>query len=72
MTLSKLQEGLLREAREKLKGEPWFRGVCIDEFPTDEAIRRDREAALSDVIMTTQWHDAPDMVSIASGEDDNE
>ena len=48
------------KVRECLQSEPWFRGVCINDFPTDLEIERDGfKSAVETVIMNTQYWDMP-------------
>lgn len=41
MKLTGLQQQVYNLALFKLQLEPWFRGVCMNYFPTDEDIERD-------------------------------
>lgn len=58
MHLTESQHHLYREVRARIQDRPWFRGVCLDDFPTDLEIERDREAAINCVIDTTAMWDA--------------
>lgn len=57
--MTELQEQVKERARLLLQDEPWFRGVCLDNFPTDEDIRRDGvdEHAQQVALETAMWDD---------------
>lgn len=39
--MTTLQKKVVETAKEKLRNEPWFRGVCLDSLPNDHGIQRD-------------------------------
>lgn len=65
--LTELQETVANTAKARLYKEPWFRGVCIDEMPSDEEIKADFEGAVTTVMLDTAYHDAD--VDFLNGDD---
>ncbi len=59
MELTELQQKVFDAARAELKGEPWFQGICMDDFPEDEEILEDFDSAVSAVIIETMFWDGP-------------
>ena len=59
MTLTPLQEQVKARALELVKNEPWFKGLCMDNFPEDHEITRDgiEEHAQQIVCDTAFWDD---------------
>ena len=60
--MTELQKMVVEKAREELKDEPWFTGVCIDLLKemSDEDIRRDGvEKAAEALVLDTMYWDAP-------------
>lgn len=54
------QNSVIEEARKRLKQYHWYRGVCLDDIPTDASILREGfEKAVQDVVLTTSFWDAP-------------
>ena len=52
------QFAVYNEAKRRLKEEPWFHGVCMDEFPLDSACRDHFEDAIESVVAATMFWDA--------------
>lgn len=60
MSLTTKQKKVYDKALSMLKHEKWYRGVCMDNFPTDKDIERDgTESCASDVFMETAYWDGP-------------
>lgn len=57
--LSDLQKKVFEEAKKRLIDKDWYSGVCLDNFPTDKAIKRSFEDAVCNVMMETAYWDAP-------------
>ena len=57
--LSKRQNEVFEAAKALLEKEPWYRGVCIDNFPSDEICETDFDRAVSMVYVETAYHDDP-------------
>jgi len=64
MELTKLQQKVFDEVEKNLKQYSWFSGVCIDNFPTDERIKKDFEECVDDVMMETAYWDAPNFMNL--------
>lgn len=62
--LTELQEKVTTAAKERLKNYKWFRGVCIDELPSDKQISEDFDGAVTDVTMSTAMWDANDFFDL--------
>lgn len=59
--LTELQKQVFERAREQLKQKDWFRGVCMDDFPSDFDIQRDGvETSATHVMLATAYWDCPD------------
>jgi len=58
--LTQLQQQVAAAVEEWGKDKPWFRGVCIEHFPTDKEIEEDLQGSIHAVCMSTAWWDAPD------------
>lgn len=63
-TLTPLQETVFEAAKAKLESEPWFQGVCIDDFPTDDDIRENFQWSVIQVEMQTAYWDAPNFMGM--------
>jgi len=59
MPKTELQQKVLLEVEARLKDKPWFKGVCTDKLPTDEAIKEDFLRAVQSVQMETEYWDKP-------------
>jgi uncharacterized protein YlaI len=55
--LTDLQQQVFDSAKKRLENKPWYRGVCMDCFPTDgEIMRHGVDECADRVIMETeQW-----------------
>jgi hypothetical protein len=51
------QEAVLARAEEILKDKPWFRGICLDNFPDERDIENIEDAAFSVALETAMWDD---------------
>lgn len=61
--MTALQQQVVKAARKKLEKKSWFRGVCLDNLPDDEYIRRHGfDNAVTDVVVETQLWDDPDCI----------
>jgi hypothetical protein len=67
--LTSLQQKVFDEAKRQLQHEPWFKGICMDNFPTDEAIADNFADAVSDVVLETFMWDDPDFVDFGRDDD---
>lgn len=64
-TLSENQEKVFEAAKAQLKEHSWYRGVCLDHFPTDKEIEEiGFDAAVSRVMTETAFWDAPSITSV--------
>jgi len=60
MELTEKQKEIFELARAKLEKKPWFKGVCLDDFPTDDEIEiLGKEECVSIVVDETTLWDAP-------------
>lgn len=60
--MTELQNKVFELALKKLEKESWFKGVCMDKFPTDESIcKHGIESAVDDVWFETAYWDSPMM-----------
>lgn len=57
--LTKRQIRVFSHAKRWLKKKSWYRGVCMDNFPTDEEIKNDFRTSVFRVIVETQSWDNP-------------
>ena len=64
MELTDLQKQACALARKQIDGKPWFRGLCLENMPTDEEIAGMglHEAATSIAFQTAYW-DADDVMN---------
>jgi len=61
MNLSEKQKEVFRKAKEALQNQSWFKGICMDNFPTDQEIDKEGiEDSVSSVCMETEMWDAWD------------
>jgi hypothetical protein len=58
-----LQQQVFEAAKVRLQGEPWYKGVCCDDFPTDHEIADNFDGAVSAVVSETAMWDDPDFFS---------
>lgn len=58
--LSELQQRVFDAADGKFSSKPWYKGVCLDNFPSDEEIQEDFEGAVTSVYFETAMWDNPD------------
>jgi hypothetical protein len=60
LALTENQNNVVNEARKRLKDKPWYRGICLDNVPTDSAIDAEGfEKAVQDVVLETSFWDNP-------------
>lgn len=58
--LSLKQQEVVKRAKEILKDEPWFKGICLDHLPDDWDIERDGvEAVAQQLVLDTSYWDGP-------------
>jgi hypothetical protein len=62
--LTELQQKVSDAAKEQLKEYKWFRGVCVNDFPSDQQISEDFEGAVTEVAMTTAMWDSNDFFDL--------
>ena len=58
--LSELQLKVFEAVVEWGADKKWFRGVSMDDFPSDQEITEDFDGAVQQVCMNTAYYDAPD------------
>lgn len=62
MARSDLQQIVFNKARDAMKNENWYKGVCVDNFPSDaDILRNGINESVSAVIFETELWDNPDM-----------
>lgn len=59
--LSELQERVLSAAIERLRDQPWYSGICVTSFPSDEVISQNFDDAVAQVCDWTESWDNPDI-----------
>ena len=59
--LTTLQKEILEAAKDQLKNESWYRGICIDNIANDYEIIANRKACIDALIFDTYYWDAPNM-----------
>lgn len=59
--MTELQQKVIDTVIQRLKHEPWFRGVCLDALPSDQEIEKDFEEAVEQLILDTAYWDDPDV-----------
>jgi hypothetical protein len=60
MQLSHKQEAVIEAAKVYLREKHWFRGVCIEDMPSDEAIDENFKGCVDFVIFQTAMYDDPE------------
>lgn len=60
--LTDLQQKAVEAAKEILKDKPWFRGVCLDNLPTDKEIEQNFDGAVASIVFETEYWDNPDVI----------
>lgn len=63
MNQTKLQKSVVKSAANRMKHKSWFRGVCLDKLPEDEAIKKNYKEAVNTLIYDTEYWDAPIVTS---------
>ncbi len=56
------QQKVFDAAKNKLKDESWYSGICCDEFPEDEEIDKDFDEAVNSVCFLTAFYDDPNFM----------
>ena len=51
------QQAVFQAARKLLKREPWYQGVCLDNFPTEEECHADFDRSVERVFEETRYWD---------------
>lgn len=60
MERTQKQQAVIEAAAAKLKKNSWFRGVCLDNLPSDEEIDREGfEEAVEALVLDTAFWDGP-------------
>jgi hypothetical protein len=57
--MTESQNKVFEEAKKRLKKKKWFRGICVDNLPSDKDCRDDFEGAVSELIFETAMWDNP-------------
>jgi len=60
--LTDLQQQVFNEAKRRLRNEPWFCGICGDDFPVDADILADFEGSVTGVMFATAMWDDPNFL----------
>lgn len=68
MNLTRRQDAVFRKAKRILKRKPWYRGVCLDNFPSEQTCKDKPRQAINSVMMETEYWDAPNMGLGGTGE----
>ena len=64
MELTELQKKACALARKQIEGKPWFRGLCLDNIPTDKEIAdMGLEDAATSIAFQTAYWDADDVMN---------
>jgi hypothetical protein len=58
-TLSENQQLVFNEALRKLKNKKWFKGVCCDDFPSEEDCAKHFGEAVGTLMFKTAMWDDP-------------
>jgi len=56
--LTSLQKEVVEEARKRMTGKPWFKGVCLDILPSDSEILHHHQRSVDDIVDNTIYWDA--------------
>ena len=62
MMLTEKQKAVADRVKEILKSRSWFKGVCVDDFPTDREIDEDFDGCVAQVEFVTAMWDQPDFL----------
>lgn len=63
--LTDKQQSLVLKVTEELQHKPWFKGVCLDNLPTDKEIDRDGEDVwIAQLTLDTEYWDNPNIFNI--------
>jgi hypothetical protein len=57
--LTEKQQQVFDIVKKRICNKPWFKGVCVDNFPTDKEIDEDFSSAVNMVEMETEMWDDP-------------
>lgn len=57
--MTEAQLKVLEGARARLKRKPWYKGVCLDNFPTDAECIKDEDESIRTVFAETELWDKP-------------
>ena len=69
--LTELQQRVFDEAKSQLEDEPWFKGICMDNFPEDVEISENFDDAVTGVVLETSMWDDPDFNNLDWDESDD-
>lgn len=61
--LGPTQEKVFAAALKKLQKKSWFKGICLDNFPSESYCQESFEAAVSSVVYKTSMWDDPNFFS---------
>lgn len=67
MMLTSKQNAVADKVRSILKDETWFRGIALDNFPSDDEIDADFDGCVSQVICETAYWDDPAVTRTSKG-----
>lgn len=56
--LTERQKEVVEKAKKRMAGKPWFKGVCLDNLPSDAKILKHPERSVNDLIDNTMYWDA--------------
>lgn len=57
--LGENQIKVLEAAKQKIGTEVWFRGICMDNFPSEQDCIKDFDGEVGGVVCETMYWDAP-------------
>lgn len=59
--MTALQKKIVAAVKERLQTRPWFKGVCVDQLPSNDRDILGKEKDFIDILSDDTWyHDSPD------------
>lgn len=59
MKWTEAQKRVKDAAEAQLQDKAWFKGICLDNFPTDDEAKENFEDAVAQVVVETKYWDNP-------------
>lgn len=56
------REKVVEEAKRRIRGESWFKGVCVNHIPNEQDCEDNFEHCVNQVILETEMWDNPDFL----------